>query len=94
MGECANPELETETGLRMHVRGRELHCRQGWGEDRWDMAADDVVLDIRVRRPDPGAGWSQLSPRVPGSRPIELKTAESIISDWGADTASEAGAER
>jgi len=94
-GECGNPELETRTGIRLVVRSKELHCREGWGEDRWDIAVDDVVLEIRVREPDarPGAGGVRLTDPVASSR-SGPPTAEGVICAWGALLAPEAAAER
>lgn len=78
----------------MMVRGRELHCRQGWGRDRWDMAADDVVLDVRVRQPD-GVGRGHGPAKIArNERPSMAQSAEAIISAWSADGGAEAGAER
>lgn len=77
----------------MMVRGRELHCRQGWGTDRWDMAADDVVLDVRVRRPDGGGGFRRPATIDRAERRSSAQSAESIINAWSAEIAAEAGAE-
>lgn len=77
----------------MIVRGRELHCRQGWGQDRWDMAADDVVLDVRVRRPDGLGGFGPPATFNGPQRRVMGQTAESIITSWSAERPAEAGTE-
>jgi hypothetical protein len=78
----------------MIVRGKELHCRQGWGLDRWDVAIDDVVLEIRVREPDPGPGSRRVTPAPRlETRPAVAPTADSVICAWSAEPAPEAGAE-
>jgi hypothetical protein len=76
------------------VRSRELHCRKGWGHDRWDIAADDVVLDIRVRQPDGDGGFRQPTMMTSNEQRSLMPTAESIISAWSTGTAVEAGIER
>jgi hypothetical protein len=86
--------VEAETGLRAIVRSKELYCRQGWGRDRWDIALDDVVLDVRVREPDPGPGSRRVTLSPGGAERPAAPTAESVICAWAADAASpEASAE-
>lgn len=77
----------------MMVRGRELHCRQAWGADRWDMAADDVVLDVRVRQPDGGGGFRRATMTDRVEQRSSTQSAESIISGWSGETTAESGAE-
>ena len=78
----------------MIVRGKELHCRQGWGLDYWEVAIDDGVLEIRVREPDPGPGSRRVTPATGlEARSAVAPTAESVICAWSAEPASEAGAE-
>jgi hypothetical protein len=82
--------------MRLVVRSKELHCRQGWGDDLWDVVHDDVVLDIRVREPDAVTGDrgvpSHDMPR--DARRSEVQSAEAVISAWGAQPAPETAAER
>ncbi len=95
-GECGHPELEAKTGMRLVVRSKELHCRMGWGDDRWDVVHDDVVLDIRVREPDGASADRGLTtldmPR--DARRSDIQSAEAVISAWGALPAPETAAER
>lgn len=81
--------------MRLMVRSKELHCRQGWGEDRWNVVHDDVVLDIRVREPDAPTGGQGLTLARPrDARPSVAPSAEAVISAWGALPAPETVAER
>ena len=88
-GICTNPELEDELGLQATVRGRELHCRQGWNNDRWAAAADDIVLEIRVKSPALERADRQVR-RVEESVESELRTVEAIVRAWDEPTGAEA----
>ena len=35
----------------LEVRGKELRCRSGWGEDYWEAVEDDIVIDVRIWAP-------------------------------------------
>ena len=81
--------------MRLVVRSKELHCRQGWGEDRWDVVHDDVVLDIRVREPDAANGSRGMTlDASPDARRAVAQSAEAVISAWGALPAPETAAGR
>jgi hypothetical protein len=62
--------MVTELGFAPAVRELELHCRKGWGNDFWQAAADDVVLEIRTLDPDaePGA-----TPVATGASAVDLE---------------------
>lgn len=80
-GTCANPDLKEELGLHVAVRARELHCRQGWNNDRWQAATDDIVLEIRVKSPAsdrPFASDDDLTARFAE----RAQTVESIVQAW------------
>lgn len=54
-GVCANPAMMAEVGLQLEVHQRELRCRTGWEENRWEAAHEDVLLDIRWLNSDRAA---------------------------------------
>ena len=88
MGICANPELGQELGLPIPVRSRELHCRKGWGNDRWEAAAQDIVLEIRVKSPASDRadqGIEDSAPSMTVSRSIEA-----IVRAWDEPETAEA----
>lgn len=57
--------MVTELGFAPAVRDQELHCRKGWGNDLWQAAPDDVVLEIRTLDPDADPGATALATGAP-----------------------------
>ena len=57
--------MVTELGFAPAVRELELHCRKGWGNDFWQAAADDVVLEIRTLDPDASPGPTPMATSAP-----------------------------
>jgi hypothetical protein len=51
VGVCENAAMAGLFDEPLEVRGKELRCRTGWGEDRWEAVEDDIVLDIRIWAP-------------------------------------------
>lgn len=76
------------------VRNRELHCRRGWGDDRWAMVSEDVVLEVRVRAPERLAPLDERSGEQRADRRSTLQTAEAIVIAWDAALSNESNADR
>lgn len=77
--------MVTELGFAPAVRELELHCRKGWGNDLWQAAPDDVVLEIRTLDPDADPSAPPLAsgaaPRDRASEPLrELDGNDRVIS--------------
>ena len=77
------------------MRSKELHCRQGWGEDHWDVVSDDIVLEVRVREPNGRDNPRRLAQTAAVvTNPATIPTAEAVISAWGGVVATESTVER
>jgi len=82
-GRCTNQELELELGFQAAVRGKELHCRRGWSDDKWTATSEDIVLEIRVKTPltDRDSSRREETGQV---RANGFRSVESVVSSWDA----------